>query len=150
MTETTARLALPMLAVAQAQKEMTHNEALAKLDATVQPVVVSVAPPVAPATPAAGQCWIVGPAPTGAWAGQAGALAVWTAGGWRFVAPFDGMSVWSIADMGLARRESGVWRTAGRQPAIPTPAGGTTIDAESRTAIAAILAVMRSSGLIAT
>jgi Protein of unknown function (DUF2793) len=150
MTETTARLALPMLAVAQAQKEMTHNEALAKLDATVQPVVVSVAPSAVPVTPAAGQCWIVGTPPTGAWAGQAGALAVWTVGGWRFVAPFDGMSAWSIADMGLARRESGVWRIAGRQPAISTPAGGTTIDAESRTAVAAILAVMRSSGLIAT
>jgi Protein of unknown function (DUF2793) len=149
MSETSGRLALPMLAVAQAQKEMTHNEALAKLDAAVQPVVVAVAPATVPATPANGQCWIVGTAPTAAWAGQAGALAAWTTGGWRFIAPFDGMSAWSIADQGLARREGGVWRIAGRQAAIATPTGGTAIDSESRAAIAAILAVLRSSGMIA-
>jgi len=33
----TPRLALPLLAVAQAQKEVTHNEALALLDLLVQP-----------------------------------------------------------------------------------------------------------------
>lgn len=148
MTETTDRLALPMLAVAQAQKEMTHNEALARLDAAVQPVVVAVAPVAMPVSPVAGQCWIVGNQPTGAWMGKAGALAIWTGGGWRFLAPFDGMSVWSLADQGLARRESGVWKIAARQASIATPTGGTVTDTESRAAITAILGVLRSSGLI--
>ena len=48
MTLQTDRFALPLLATAQAQKEMTHNEALALLDAVVQPVVVAVAPASVP------------------------------------------------------------------------------------------------------
>ena len=39
---TTSRLGLPTLAAAQAQKEMTHNEALTLLDVAVQPVVAAV------------------------------------------------------------------------------------------------------------
>src|SRR3546814_12942418 len=38
---------------------------------------------VPPQTPAPGECWIVGDAPSGDWAGWAGALACWTHGGWR-------------------------------------------------------------------
>jgi hypothetical protein len=150
MSETTDRLALPMLAVAQAQKEMTHNEALALLDMAVQPVVQAVAPATVPATPATGQCWIVGPTATGAWNGQAGAIAAWTAGGWRFLAPFEGMTAWSLADQGPVRREAGAWRIAARQAAIATPVAGTTIDAESRAAIGAILSVLRANGAIST
>lgn len=148
MSEETGRLALPLLAVAQAQKEMTHNEALALLDVAVQPVVQAVAPATLPSAPAIGDCWIVGPAPAAAWAGQDGALACWTSGGWRFVASFDGMSAWSVADQGLARREGTVWRVAARQASIANPAGGTIVDAEARAAIDAILAVMRSGGQI--
>ena len=40
-----------------------------------------------PASPAIGACYIVGTSPTGAWSGHALALAGYTAGGWRFVAP---------------------------------------------------------------
>jgi hypothetical protein len=36
-----------------------------------------------------------------------------------------------------------------RQPAIAAPAGGTTIDAEARNAVAALLAVLKSHGLTA-
>ena len=150
MTEDTARLALPMLAAAQAQKEMTHNEALARIDIVAQPVVEAVGPSTVPAAPLEGQCWIVGTAPTGAWAGQAGALASWTGGGWRFIAPFEGMSAWSVADKGLVRREGSVWRIAARQAAIPAPTGGATIDAEARAVIARILAALRVGGLIST
>lgn len=164
MTTTSDRLKLPFLATAQAQKEMTHNEALALLDITVQPVVQAVAPPGVPGAPLAGQCWIVGAAPAAAWSGQAGALAAWTAGGWRFVAPLEGMSVWSIADGLAARHAGGTWivgrETAAsltiagqqvvgpRRPGIPTPSAGSTIDIQARAAIAAILETLTSHGLI--
>ena len=161
----TDRLALPLLAAAQAQKEVTHNEALMLLDATVQPVVVAVAPATVPASPSIGQCWIVGTAATGAWAGQDAALAVWTSGGWRFVAPFAGMHVYSLADDAPVRRTSGGWATGAltgvalsvggqqvvgaRRAAIADPSSGTTVDAQARTAIGAILAALRGHGLIA-
>lgn len=160
----TDRLGLPLLAAAQAQKEMTHNEALALLDAAVQAVVVALAPGTVPAAPVPGQGWIVGTGATGAWAGQDGALALWTGGGWRFVAPFDGMTVWSLADGMAARRIGGVWQigiiaAAGlfvngdqvigaRRPAIPDPAEGPVIDGAARGAISAILDALRTHGLI--
>ena len=163
--DTTARLALPLLRAGQAQKEMTHNEALARLDLAVQARVETMGLDVPPADPAAGACWIVGPAPTGAWAGNADALAGWTADGWRFLAAAEGMSVW-VADQAVrARYSGGAWRVgelAGKQlsidgvkvigvraAAIADPAGGTTIDAEARATIGAILAALRGHGLIA-
>jgi len=148
MTDTTARWYLPLLAAGQAQKEMTHNEALTALDLLIQPVVLATGLDVPPTGATPGQCWIVGTAPTGAWAGQAGAVAGWTDGGWRFAPPREGMSAWSVADGGLARRLAGTWRIAPR-PVVADPAGGTTTDLEARAAIAAILAALRAHGLLA-
>lgn len=150
MIENTERLALPLLSVGQSQKEMTHNEALARIDIVTQPVVEAVAPSTIPVAPAQGQCWIVGPDPTGAWAGQAGALAGWTAGGWRFIAPFEGMSAWSVADHGTVRYEGTNWKISGRQASIANPTGGAVIDAEARSALANILSVMRINGQISS
>ncbi len=149
MSDQSDRLALPFLAVAQAQKEMTHNEALALIDIAAQPVVQAVAPANVPTTPLPGQCWIVGPAPQGAWAGRAGALAGWTSGGWRFVTPFEGLSAWSVTDRGVARYTAGAWAVSARQGAIAAPLGGTVIDVEGRAATALILATLRAHGLIA-
>jgi len=142
----TPRLALPLLVAAQAQKEMTHNEALTLADLAVQAVVQAVGLDAPPSAPTAGQCWIVGSAPTGAWAGQDGAIAGWTAGGWRFVAPFEGMAAWSIAEARIARRRPAGW-TLG--PTLGPPSGGATVDVEARAAIAAIVGALRSGGLIA-
>ena len=165
MSETT-RWALPLLAAGQAQKEMTHNEALALLDLLAAPGVVAVGTGTPPASPVAGQCWVVGAAPTGAWSGRAGALAGWTGtgSGWRFISPREGLAVWSEADGCVATYVGGQWRvgtvaatevTVGgqrvvgaRRPAIAAPAGGTTTDAEARAAIGQILAALAAHGLI--
>ncbi len=164
--ETTVRLGLPLLQIGQAQKELSHNEALALLDFAVQPVVEAVGVDTPPTAPAEGACWVVGASPSGAWAGQAHALAGWTAAGWRFVPARDGMAAWSRADDAIARFSGGSW-TIGRisgtrlvlagtavvgaqQAAIANPVGGSVPDAEARTAIVAILAALRSHGLIAT
>lgn len=164
--DTTARLALPLLAAGQAQKEVVHNEALLLADCLINPVAEAIGVNAPPTTPAEGRCWIVGTAPTGAWAGQAGALAGWTAGGWRFAAPFEGQHVWL--------REAGVWAVRGasnwssgvvaaqlvevggqqvvgaRRPAIAAPSGGPTVDSEARAALADILIALRTHGLIAS
>lgn len=117
-----------------------------------------------PGDPAEGDCWLVGDSPSGAWAEHAGQLAGWTAGGWQFVAPRDGMLVWVDADGVFARRADGSWSfgdfplasvmiggsqvVGPRQGAVANPAGGTVIDAESRTALSAILTALRAHGLI--
>lgn len=158
----TPRLALPLLEPGQAQKEMFHNEALALLDVAVQAAVEAIlaVPPEAPAT---GQCWIVDAAPRGDWADHGGAIAAWTAGGWRFVAPREGMRVWLTADRVFALHHGGQWyqgQTYGRlfiegrqvvgprEPNVPEPTGGVTVDAEARSALAAVLQTLRRHGLI--
>jgi hypothetical protein len=164
--DTSARLALDYIAPGQAQKELSHNEALARLDFLVQPAVLAVGIDTPVDAPEPGQCWIVGAAPTAAWAAWPGALACWTSGGWRFAAPFEGMAVWSIADRQIVRYSGSAW-TAGllcgqaliidgqtvvrsQQAAIADPAGGTTIDTEARSAVAAILVALRGHGLVSS
>jgi Protein of unknown function (DUF2793) len=163
---TTDRLNLPLIASGQAQKEMTHNEALAALDIAVQPVVEALSVDVPPVSPAPGQCWIVGAAPVGAWSADAQALAGWTLSGWRFVTPRAGWTAWVKAS-GLAARYDGVlWSegvlTAARieigstqvvatqQVAIENPVGGAVIDSEARATLSSILNGLRSHGLIAS
>ena len=164
--DATARLTLPLLYAAQAQKEDDHNEALVRLDLATQAVVRDVGIDAPPASPTLGECWIVGPAPTGAWAGYPDALAGWTTGGWRFVVPFPGMAVWDLASGTMARRGAAQWqrgalsatslsvggvRVVGTQrAAIAAPTGGNTIDGEARAALDAVLAALREHGLIAT
>lgn len=55
MTDTTPRLALPMLQPGQAQKEMFHNEALALLDLATQAVVEAVGVDAPPGDPVPGR-----------------------------------------------------------------------------------------------
>lgn len=164
--ETSVRLGLPLLQVGQAQKEVSHNEALALLDLAVQPVVEAVGVNAPPASPALGACWIVGTTPSGVWTGQGGAIAGWTRGGWRFVAPRIGMAVWSRADSAFARYETTGWiigTLAGKRlvlggqavvgsrlPAIANPVGGTLTDGEARATIGQILGALRTHGLIDT
>ena len=76
----TSRLALPLLAAGQAQKEMSHNEALTLLDLAVHGSVIAAGTQVPPASVLPGQCWIVGDAPEGDWAGYGNAVAGWTEG----------------------------------------------------------------------
>ena len=164
MTDLSARFSLPLLQPGQAQKELYHNEALALVDLAMHPVAQASGVDVPPASPAMGQCWIVGSAPNDAWTGHASAIAGWSPGGWRFVTPVEGMLVWVIADATWSRRTSSAWISGdlpvssisvggnqvvgARRPAITATAGGTTIDAEARAAIASILTAMRAHGLI--
>jgi hypothetical protein len=166
MTETTARLALPLLQPGQAQKELYHNEALALIDLAIGAQVEAMGVNTPPPAPVEGQCWVVGGSPTGDWSGAAGAIAGWTEGGWRFVAPRAGLTVWSAADRLFAHHDGDGWRlgqvraaqvmvggaqvVGGRCPAIADPTGGAPVDSEARTAVRAVLAALRSHGLIAS
>jgi hypothetical protein len=165
MSGMTGRLELPLIAAGQAQKEMTHNEALALLDIAVQPVVEAAATDLPPAEPAPGQCWIIGNAPSGEWAGHAGDIAGWTHSGWRFLAPRVGWTAWVIASGTVARFDGVAWSegvvTAARieiggtqivavqQDAIEVPTGGATIDVEARAAITSVISALTAHGLVA-
>ncbi|HEX7931110.1 MAG TPA: DUF2793 domain-containing protein [Sphingomicrobium sp.] len=141
----TPRFSLPLLAVAQAQKEVTHNEALTLIDALIQPVVEAGPVNDPPSAPAVGQCWVVGSAPTGAWTGRDARLAIWTGGGWRFVTPRPAMCMTRLTD-GIRLHFDGLfWSPA---PSVAAPVGGAIIDAEARAAIAALLSILGAHGLV--
>ena len=142
----TPRLALGLISPGQAQKELFHNEALQVLDLLVGASVEEAPRNDPPASPANGACYIVGPAPSGAWSGKAQQIAGYTSGGWRFVAPFEGLFVHVRDGDVIARHNGSAWTLS---PAVAAPAGGTTVDAEARASIAAILSALRQHGLIA-
>ncbi|RYY22461.1 MAG: DUF2793 domain-containing protein [Sphingomonadales bacterium] len=159
----TPRLALPLLAAGQAQKELSHNEALSRIDLTLHGNIMGNNAEVPPDDPEPGQCWIIGETPEGDWAGHAGEIAGWTDGGWRFVRPCEGMQLWSGLDTGFAIFSGDEWRlgeahgrlfVAGEQvigprsAAIAEPAGGAVVDAEARATILAVLNAMRAHGLV--
>ena len=139
----TARFELPLLFAGQAQKEGFVNETTARIDAVMHGAIEGelAAPPAAPAD---GQTWLVGAAASGAWLGQAGKLAARQSGNWLYITPRDGMKLLNRAS-GQEMRHSGSWKSAAR-PALPS--GGATIDAESRTAIAALLAALTTAGIV--
>lgn len=92
--DNTARLALPFIVAGQALKHITHNEALGRLDALVQPVVEAATLAVPPASPLAGEAWLVPAGAGGAWAGHGREIAAWQDGAWRFFDPAPGWQVY--------------------------------------------------------
>jgi hypothetical protein len=149
--DTTPCLGLKTVIPGQAQKETSINEGLHLLDAIVAGAVEEPARTDPPATPVVGTSYLVASNAVGEWVGHDGALAAFTLGGWRFVAPIDGLAVFEKATGTTLRYRSGAWEQVlgSRQAAIPDVTGGMTMDAESRAAISAILSALRAHGLIA-
>ncbi|WP_053194232.1 DUF2793 domain-containing protein [Chelatococcus sp. CO-6] len=92
--ETTANLKLPYIAAGQAQKHVTHNEALRMLDALVQLAVADRDRSVPPADPAEGARHIVAAGATGAWAGRDHHVAAFMDGGWFTFPPAPGWTAY--------------------------------------------------------
>ena len=159
------RYRLPLLQAGQAQKEVTHNEALAALDLLIHLAAQSRSVTAPPSSPGEGQCWVVPIGATGGWAGDAGRIAAFSAGGWQMIDPRAGCLAWIVDEAMFVYHDGAGWRAdgwpaaglriAGRQliaataSAIAGPSGGTTVDAESRAAINGILAALRTLGLVA-
>lgn len=95
----TVLLELPFILPAQAQKHVTHNDALTLLDALAQLSLKSrsvIAPPV---TPAVGDRYLIPFEATGAWSGHGGEIGIFVDGAWTFRAPREGFLAW-IEDEG--------------------------------------------------
>lgn len=108
MPNTTNRVKLPYILQSQSQKEVTHNSGLDLIDALLQAACVSVSVNTPPGSPVAGDCYVVGTSPTGAWAGQAKAVAFYTTG-WNFIAPWEGLTVWANDTNALYTYDGAAW-----------------------------------------
>ena len=145
--DTTPNLALPYIAAAQAQKHVTHNEAIRALDAIVHLSVLDKDLGTPPVSPSDGQRYIVAAAPIGAWTGNAGHIAAFQDGGWLFYPPAAGWVAW-IADEGRLYAWSGTaWITA---TAAINPAAlvgvNATADTTNRLSVASPAALFTHDG----
>lgn len=93
---TTPHLNLTLVEQAQAQKEVTVNMALMRLDALLNTSAKDKDLATPPSTPTEGDVYIVAASPTGDWASHAGHIAYFNQI-WRFIVPQVGASLW-VAD----------------------------------------------------
>ena len=110
MTDT-SNLGLPCIDAAQAQKHVTHNEALRILDSLVQLAVLDRDLNAPPGSPGEGERWIVkaSPSPTGAWAGHGNEVAAWQDGGWQFSTPQVGWIAYAVDEGTLLAWNGTAW-----------------------------------------
>lgn len=93
--QSTRQLGLPLLQPAQAQKHVTVNEALLRLDGLAHLVFQGMDWNEPPENPVDGQCWTVGMDAAGGWEGRAQTIAIAANGGWVHLAPHKGMRGYS-------------------------------------------------------
>lgn len=125
MSETTPLLALPLIAAAQAQKHVTHNEALLRLDALAQLSVRDRTRASPPADPMPGDRHIVAAGASGDWSGHEGAVALFDAG-WRFLVPGAGWRAYVEAEGRTLTHDGTGWRDL----LAMTPGGGVRLCAD--------------------
>ena len=144
----TSRLSLPFIMPQQAQKHVTHNEALQALDALVQPVVESRTLTTPPASPLLGDAYIVGPGATGLWSGHDAEIAAFQAGAWLFYDPAPGWLVYAKAEHAILVFDAGTWTALASNGAagIPTLGINTSADTTNRLAVASAASLFTHAG----
>jgi hypothetical protein len=159
----TPRLALPLIAAGQSQKDVTHNEAVLALDRMVALAVASRSVATPPAAPQVGACYIVPAGAAAAWGQPVDSIVHWQGAAWLAQTPRDGQ-IAMVADEAIMLVFLGSWRnhlpvaglTIGNRAvlsaspvAVAPPAGGGTIDAEARAALAAVMMALQQQGVLA-
>ena len=148
MSDTTPNLSLPYIMAAQAQKHVTHNEAIRALDALLQIAVLDRDLISPPATPADGDRYIVAAAPSGSWAGHSNAIAAYQDGAWTFYAPREGWLAWVADENVLLAFDASTWTAASVASVNPVAAIGinTTADTTNRLAVSATATLFNHAG----
>ena len=113
MPDITTHLLLPYILAAQAQKHVTHNEALRLLDAMVQLSVLDRDLTAPPASPAGGDRYIVASAATGLWAGWDLNVTTWVDGVWMRLVPRPGWLAWIADEATFAVWNGTIWDLVG-------------------------------------
>ena len=113
MSDITTHLLLPYILAAQAQKHVTHNEALRLLDAMVQLSVLDRDLTAPPASPADGDRYIVASGATGLWVGWDLNVTTWVDGVWMRLVPRPGWLAWIADEATFAVWNGSVWDPVG-------------------------------------
>src|SRR5665213_882893 len=105
----TPRTALPLLAAAQAQKHVTHNDARLQLDALLFARFLDRDLTAPPSSPADGDTYLMKATASGTWTGQSGKIAYASSGAWRFAAPFTGLAAYVVDESKLIVFTGSTW-----------------------------------------
>lgn len=132
MPERSPNLDMPYIQPSQAQKHVTHNEAIQSLDAVAQFSVLGLGATTPPPAPAIGECWGLGPGATGEWAGHDGEIALRAETAWAFLSPREGWRVWDRENAAMMVYRGGEWAA----PAFSRLGINATPDATNRLALA--------------
>jgi hypothetical protein len=145
----TPNLKLPYIMPSQAQKHVTHNEALRFLDAVVHLSVKSRTQTGAPETPAAGDRYIVAAPATGQWAGKEGKVAFFIDGGWSFATIAKGWLAYVEEEAKLFVYNGTEWQVTGSVPdslSLSMLGVQATADAINRFAISSEASLFNNAG----
>ena len=148
MPEISSTLSLPYLQPAQAQKHVTHNEALRILDAVTQLSVLSASLSTPPELPDDGDRYIIADDATGAWVGQNNNVAVWSENAWQFFAPSAGWRA-DVGPTGMTLRFDGTNWVSPAAPTlqnVPLVGIGTAADTTNRLTVAADATLLNNAG----
>ncbi|MDZ7906711.1 MAG: DUF2793 domain-containing protein [Cypionkella sp.] len=147
MPDQTPILQLPYILPSQAQKHVTHNEAIRLLDVIVQLSVAARNLPVPPASPVQGDRYIVANGASGDWAGRAGQIALYENGAWQFFAPMAGWTAWITSESVLASYSGSAWTSQADGPFNVGQLGiSATPDAVNRLAVSSDATLLNHAG----
>ncbi len=125
----TPNLVLPYILEAQAQKHVTHNEAIRALDALVQLVITSQSLTEPPTAPLEGERYIIAANATGVWAGKDAQITAWQDGAWAYYIPKAGWQAWVIDQVQMLYFDGTTWQIPPRGMSLianATPNGAQT------------------------
>ncbi len=111
MSENTPNLKLPYILAAQAQKHVTHNEAIRSLDTLTQLTIEDRDLTSPPASPGEGDCYIIAAGGSGDWAGKDGNIAAFQDAAWLYYAPEEGWCGWLRDEDQLTVFDGTAWVT---------------------------------------
>ena len=147
MSELSPILSLPYIMPAQAQKHVTHNEAIRLLDLLVQMTVADRNRSVPPEDPVPGARHIVGPSPAGDWAGQAGRVALREENAWAFFAPQEGWRAQVLSEARDVVFDGTAWVAPAERPLqVPQLGVNTPSDGVNRLAVSAAATLLTHEG----
>lgn len=144
----TPNLDLPYILPSQAQKHVTHNEAIRTLDAVVQLSVADRDLAVPPISPDEGDRFIIAAGASGDWAGREGEIAAWQDGAWAFFEPQEGWLAWVAAEDVVVAWDGTAWTVAGGSKGTfdTVGVGGATADDTNRIAVNADATLLNHDG----
>ena len=140
----TPNLQLPYIAAAQAQKHVTHNDAIRMLDALLQIGVASRSVTAPPASPANGVRYIVPAGATGAWATATGRFAAFQDGAWTFFTPQEGFIAWIADEHTAVVNTAGAWSPL--MGSLTQLGINATADPTNRLAVASAASLFNNAG----